>query len=466
MSALYSGPHDIPEIAGSQLSGPPTPHQLGRLLRLVVPLQDPQPTTAVPTRPLSSGRIPEPLASTKIDPPNSARQLTALSVVTQRIIFILAVILVNASLATMVIYGKNNDIRLAFILLFKTKDYISVAISVWAALGGAIRKRLEQRPEVPRQWILSLIPTYNESEEQISKCISSLRDNDLGKHRQVMVVIMDGKPKNLRSGMSRVVFEEKRPYRNLKYTLVQLHITAGWLHQTAAILIEKAINCGKKDSLILCHDLFNFPRDNMPSYSRRLREDMWETVLPALIPEHWQGFQGFDYVFCTDADSKLHKGCLRLLADALAIDPNAIAAAGTVFVELEPGFEWSFWNLHQQFQVRCNLRIQYSGRRRCSVLTISGADSQYTFSQFVRRRAEGYIGKVTCLPGCVTMIAVRKEMAGAIQKYASPVTSKFVLQHQVQNLARPPATPLSPSSPLFIPALILSPPFTGSPPSG
>ena len=101
-------------------------------------------------------------------------------------------------------------------------------------------------------------------------------------------------------------------------------------------------------------------------------------------------------------------------------------------------------------------QIQYSGRRRCSVLTISGADLQYTFSQFVRRHAEGYMGKVTCLPGCVTMIAVRKEMAGAIQKYASPATSKFVLQHQVQNLARPPATPLPStfhSCPYFVSAL-------------
>jgi hypothetical protein len=59
---------------------------------------------------------------------------------------------------------------------------------------------------------------------------------------------------------------------------------------------------------------------------------------------------------------------------------------------------------------------------------------QYTFGQFVRRRAEGIIGKVTCLPGCITMTAVRKEMAGAMQKYACPATAKCVLHHQVQNL--------------------------------
>lgn len=44
------------------------------------------------------------------------------------------------------------------------------------------------------------------------------------------------------------------------------------------------------------------------------------------------------------------------------------------------------------------------------------------------------MGKVTCLPGCITMIAVREEMAGAIRKYAEPVKGYVVLSHQVQYL--------------------------------
>jgi hypothetical protein len=35
------------------------------------------------------------------------------------------------------------------------------------------------------------------------------------------------------------------------------------------------------------------------------------------------------------------------------------------------------------------------------------------------------------------MIAVREEMAGAIQKYAEPVTAYSVLHHQVQYLVSP-----------------------------
>jgi hypothetical protein len=137
-------------------------------------------------------------------------------------------------------------------------------------------------------------------------------------------------------------------------------------------------NTGKKDSLVLCHDLFNVPRENMPLYTRLLREEIWTEILPVLTKG--QGFTKFDMVFCTDADSTIHKGAVAALADALVRDENAIAACGLVLVELELGLEWSFWNLYQQFQ--------------------------YTFGQFVRRRAESFIGRVTCLPGCITMIAV------------------------------------------------------------
>ncbi|RYP67121.1 hypothetical protein DL771_007446 [Monosporascus sp. 5C6A] len=120
-------------------------------------------------------------------------------------------------------------------------------------------------------------------------------------------------------------------------------------------------------------------------------------------------FEGFNGVFCTDADSNLGKGCLRLLMEALARDKNAIAAACTVFVGLEPGFKWSFWSLHQQFQ--------------------------YTFSQFVQRRAEGHIGKVTCLPGCVTMIAVHKESDRRYPEQGTERRLTFAMLSQGHNLS-------------------------------
>ncbi|KAK3348946.1 chitin synthase-domain-containing protein [Lasiosphaeria hispida] len=372
----------------------------------------PRPQTATPTGPHPDNPTNPAGYTTEYgwpvlgDPMDFGKKLTVRQMTFQRSLFIIFVILLNGGLAMAAVFGNTHGMILAFVILFKAKDIMCVLISFFGLIIRAIHRKMNPPAEVDTRWILSLIPTYNESEEQILKCIDSLQNNDIGKHKQVMVVIMDGKPKELRSEMSKVVLEYDRPYHTLKSKTGSLRVTAGWINSSPVILIEKAKNCGKKDSLVLAHDLFNYPRDDMPLYTKLLREDIWKKVLPAMT--EGENFTEFHGVFCTDADSNIHKGCLRLLADALARDENAIAAAGTVFVELEPGYEWSFWNLYQQFQ--------------------------YTFGQYVRRRAEGLIGRVTCLPGCVTLIAVRKEMAGAIQKYAKSVHSDFILHHQVQNL--------------------------------
>ncbi|KAK4450920.1 chitin synthase-domain-containing protein [Podospora aff. communis PSN243] len=410
-------PRGSPPRSGPQPTSSRTPYmpkKTGRETPDSISSEYPRPRTATPTGPRPSDPTNPNAFTTEYgwpvlgEPMNFGKKLTVRQMTAQRVAYICFVIAVNVGLAMAAVFGNTHGMLLAFVVFFKAKDIICVLIDVSGLLIRAIHRAIRgPPPETEAQWILSLIPTYNESEEQILKCIDSLRDNDIGKHKQVMCVVMDGKPKELRSEMDRVVLEYDRPYHTLKSKTGSLRVTAGWIHSCPVILIEKAKNCGKKDSLVLAHDIFNFPRDDMPLYSKLLREDIWNKALPLLTKDQGE-FTGFDGVFCTDADSKLHKGCLRLLADALARDENAIAAAGTVFVELEKGYEWSLWNLYQQFQ--------------------------YTFGQYVRRRAEGFIGRVTCLPGCVTMIAVRKEMAGAIQKYAKQVSSDFILHHQVQNL--------------------------------
>lgn len=285
----------------------------------------------------------------------NGKKLTERSTTIQRAIFIAVVAGLNTALAIGALYSKTPHVPLAFILFFKAKDCLCALLSILAFFVDRFWSLFKPSVGVSQRWILSLIPTYNESEEQILKCIESLNDNDLGPHRQVMVVIMDGKPKELRSEMSRTIAEIERPYHTLKDTSGSLRIAAGWIRQAPVILIEKAANCGKKDSLVLGHDLFNSPRDNMPLYTQLLRNEIWQNILPTLT--RGEEFSGFHGVFCTDADSKLAKGALRRLMDALVRDKNAIAAAGTVYVELEHGLEWSFWNLYQQFQVSDLLKL-------------------------------------------------------------------------------------------------------------
>jgi chitin synthase len=340
-------------------------------------------------------------------PINPARNLTKKELLRQRLFFGSLVLSGNVACIVASAMGYSGAWVLAIILFFKSKDFLSVWLQIVCRTYNKIKPLFCKAEKVTKSaWILSLIPAYSESEEQIVKTLFSLRDNGTGEHQQVMCVILDGKPRPIKSHMTRVVASITRKYVSLKWKIGTLQIDAGFVDDIPTICIEKMPNAGKKDSLVLCHDLFNHPRQNMDQSVKDLRDELWSTIIPKLTQR--PNFSAFDLVFCTDADSTIHKGALAKLADACLEDPKAIAACGFVYVEYEPGLEWSVWNLYQQFQ--------------------------YSFGQIVRRGAEHFVGKVTCLPGCITMVVVRPEMAGAIQKYAEPVTTFPVLRHQVQYL--------------------------------
>lgn len=324
----------------------------------------------------------------------------------QRLFFGSTILALN--LVPMVLVGLSQSGLwvLVLILFFKSKDFLSVFIQIYFRLWYKGKSIFVKPAPKQASWVLSLIPAYSESEEQIVKSMYSLRDNDTGDHKQVFCVILDGKSRPIKERMTRVVASYDTDYVNLKGKVGVLRVNAGFIDNIPLICLEKVTNAGKKDSLVLCHDLFNYMRPEVDLSVVRLRDELFEDVLPHLTGV--EDFAGFDLIFCTDADSTIHRGAVAKLADACLADPDCIAACGFVYVEFEAGKEWSVWNLYQQFQ--------------------------YSFGQVVRRGAEHYIGKVTCLPGCITMCLVRPEMAGAISKYAKPVTSFAVMRHQVQYL--------------------------------
>ncbi|PFH57330.1 hypothetical protein XA68_15216 [Ophiocordyceps unilateralis] len=340
------------------------------------------------------------------EPVDRARKLSRAELAVQRAIFISFVVVINLGLAAMTIFAHVGIATLVLVLIFKLQDCLSSIVTIVCLAWTSVANLSRKSTPVPGQWVLTLLPAYNESEEQMLRAIEGLRDNIDAPHKQLIVIVLDGRPKTMRADFSHIVADFTRPYHSLKCRSGILHITAGFLQNVPIILIEKLQNSGKKDTLVLTHDLFNYPRDDMPEYTRLLRREIWETVLPELTKG--TDFRSFDMIFCTDADSIIHKGCMTKLMKRLARDEKAIAACGLVLVEFEPGYRYSFWNFFQLLQ--------------------------YAYGQHVRRWAEGFIGKVTCLPGCVTMIAVRPEMAGAIADFARPGQGDWVLHHQVQNL--------------------------------
>lgn len=290
------------------------------------------------------------------DPVDPARVLTQKDLRNQRVVFLGTIVLLNILMTITALFGKKSKIVMLLILFIKSKDFLSAIVSPSGLIIRRIYRLFRPLEPVPQLWILSLIPAYSESEEQIVKTIFSLRDNDVEPHKQVMVVVLDGNPRDVRSHMTSITKDFERPYVSLKWKRGVLKIFAGFMENVPVICIEKVKNAGKKDSLVLCHDLFNYPRDNCHEYTKLLRKEIWDEILPALTEgDLGTGAKGFDQVFCTDADSTIYKGAVAKLANAIARDKNAIAACGLVLVELEPGYEWSFWNLYQQFQVGVTL---------------------------------------------------------------------------------------------------------------
>ena len=291
-----------------------------------------------------------PRIRTTYDP---ARKLKPDEVWTQRLFVYCLVFMANVACLVAALISKNHTWVFAFIIFVKSKDCIQ---SIYSAIALVIRSfyRLIFPPRpVEAKWILTLIPAYSESEEQIVKTVFSLRDNDVEPHKQVMCVILDGRHRDVREHMTMVIKSFRCAYTTSKQKSGELSVDVGFMEDVPIIVIEKLQNAGKKDSLILCHDLFNWPRDNMPHYSQLLRAQIWEEILPSLTMI--DDFKKFDMIFCTDADSTIFKGAVASLANALARDKDAIASCGVLFVELEPGNEWSIWTLYQMFQVHLPL---------------------------------------------------------------------------------------------------------------
>ena len=182
------------------------------------------------------------------------------------------------------------------------------------------------------------------------KTINSVQKHDISPHKQVICIILDGRSRDIRSRITTPVASFRRPYITWRYQSSDLRIDAGFMDRHPIIILEKAKNAGKKDSLILCHDLFNATRSDASLYTSLLKEELFAQVLPKLTREC--SFKRFDMIFCTDADSTVHEGAIRHLANALFRDRFAIAACGVLLAEMMPNLEWSTWHLFQQFQAR------------------------------------------------------------------------------------------------------------------
>ena len=303
---------------------------------------------------------------------------------TKKIVYLWILACINIMLCYLVsIYGGFIEFFI-IIVLFKCKDIVSVLIQIVYSVQCTTPK-LEH--DISDKSIVCIIPVYDETEEEIERLVESVRLQCTS--TSLICIIEDHGKTATCSVFTEILKIVHLSYVSWKQCTVNVTVTLGRVQECACVIIVKDTNMGKRDSLILSHDTFNV--------SRTLNETntQFRYMLRQCIQETYH-LDTFEYMFCTDADTIICPRSFEYLIETIQAR-HAVAACGFVIVN-EPSFQ--FWNLVQNFQ--------------------------YMYGQYIRRRTESIIGKVTCLPGCITMFKIDSSAQDAIALYSEiPNTGDF-----------------------------------------
>ena len=170
-------------------------------------------------------------------------------------------------------------------------------------------------------------------------------------------------------------------YKNWRGEDVSANVFFGTRNDRHILLIEKDQNFGKKDSIVLANNIFNYSNNN--SLTAHFKQEISTDLLNIF------GVNEFDYMFATDADTTIDNHTISCLIDSI-IKRNAIASCGIANVDKSSG-NW-FWNNLQNFQ--------------------------YLYGQYTRRTTEDLFGQVLCLPGCVSLFKLTPNTIDAQTLYS------------------------------------------------
>jgi cellulose synthase/poly-beta-1,6-N-acetylglucosamine synthase-like glycosyltransferase len=318
--------------------------------------------------------------------------------------YLFCLLIANIVLAALVFNFAGFKL-ISFILIFlKCKDVVtSIAQTIYFITQFIKRSvlRIREKPLVIKKSnIISLVPVYSETKEQIDGTVFSVLDNEIGEHTNLIVIFCDGLEVNIEDSLTEVIETTKEQYVSWKLQENTLSITYGRIKDAPCMVVKKQKNQGKRDTLIVGHDIFNVPRTNIHEKCLVLRERV-----RAKIRQHY-GLDEFQFMFCTDADSILTTNTFTSLIETME-RRGSVACCGLVVVDCSEG-PWDLWMVFQNFQ--------------------------YLYGQYIRRGTENMLNKVTCLPGCVTMFRIHEYAAKAIAMYSELPDKDDMLKTTVQLL--------------------------------
>lgn len=317
----------------------------------------------------------------------------------------LLVFLVILNIGTMIIiycFGSERA-TMTIIVIAKAKDILCTIILPFYYIYKRCTKYNSRRPLLNGhgKTIVSIIPVYKETLEEIAYTMDSIIDNSIKMYQMLVVVICDGCVPLVDSLMDdKKVVEANLIYRSWKNVDVECEVVYGYRREAPLVIVKKNVNMEKKDSLILAYDVFNAPRiDAAPSCFT------FRTSLTQQINLLFQ-IEQYDYMFFTDADSFIQPDSLTSLIDELEYR-KVTAACGLVMVDFQKHCG-GFWNIYQNFQ--------------------------YLYGQYIRRNTENIIKQVTCLPGCITMVKTSSRVIDVITDYGRMPFETNLTRTTVQRL--------------------------------
>lgn len=315
---------------------------------------------------------------------------------------IMFLMLVNAGGCVLVYYTQNLQVILFILIALKSKDIIMSVMFVFNMIYRAVVKKydglpsLEMSDEIER--VVAFIPTFDETVAQVTKTLDSVLNSKRGPHYVLPVLISDGK-NNYDELLDTIHLVKNYAYQSWKAVDVNLTVSYGTRKDKHVICITKQQNLGKKDSVILIHDLFNVHRGNFANVNKELRQSVRQDIVEIF------GVNDFDYILCTDGDTVLDENAIVCLVDTVKTK-GATAAAGMVNVDKTDGN--TFWNHLQNYQ--------------------------YMYGQYVRRTNEDLMSQVLCLPGCISIVKVDESFSNVLKMYSLLPNEKNLFETSVQTM--------------------------------
>lgn len=317
--------------------------------------------------------------------------------------FILSIFLLNVGLC-IVSFFFNDHYHISFyvVLFMKCRDIITTCvwiISLFSNCNCCIKTQ-----QIAEKTIVSVIPVYSESLEQVGRSMNSIAEVELGTNKNLICVICDGINVNIESTMDTGSQRAKETLAYTSWKLVNNTIDVLYCvyKKIPCIIMKKKINQGKKDTIIMANDIFNYPRDTLGAGEINLRNHIREKIKEIF------GSVGFgttyDYMFFTDADSIITKNSFLDMLETIE-SRKANACCGLVVIDFIKS-NWSLWNLFQNYQ--------------------------YLYGQHIRRGCENLIGSVTCMPGCITMFRICPVASNAIKMYSTLPSKNDLIMNCVQ----------------------------------